>query len=82
MKNTKILDCIYIVFSLNFLTVNALTTERHFTVGAGKLYQHVYFKGTLTLKFESNLEKRFCFGLCHAAHGPKGLVFLRQTLYN
>ena len=37
-----------IVFSLNFLTA-----ERHLILGAAKLNQHIYFKGILTLKFES-----------------------------
>ena len=41
-----------IVFSLNFLTVNELTTERHLIVGAAKLNWH---KGILTSKFGYNL---------------------------
>ena len=41
-----------IVFSLNFLTVNELSTERHFLVQTAKLNQHIYLKGILTLKFE------------------------------
>ena len=40
-----------IVFSLNFLTVNELSTERHFIVWAAKLNQHIYNKGILTSKF-------------------------------
>ena len=42
-----------IVFPLNFLTVNELSTERHFIVWAAKLNQHICFKGILTLKFGS-----------------------------
>ena len=42
-----------IVFSLNFLTVNELSTERHFIVWAAKLNQHVYYKGIMTSKFGS-----------------------------
>ena len=42
-----------IVFSLNFLTVNELSTARHFIVWAAKQNQHTYFKGILTSKFES-----------------------------
>ena len=41
----------YIIeFSLNFLTVNGLSTERHFIVLAAKLNQHVYYKGIMTSK--------------------------------
>lgn len=39
-----------IVFSLNILTVNKITAERHLVVGDAKLNQH---KGTLTSKFGS-----------------------------
>ena len=42
-----------IVFSLNFLTVKELSTERHFIVWAAKLNQHVYYKGILTSEFGS-----------------------------
>ena len=42
-----------IVFSLNFLTVKKLSTERHFIVWVAKLNQHVCYKGILTSKFES-----------------------------
>ena len=42
-----------IVFSLNILTVNELSTERHFIVQAAKLNQHICFKGFLTSKFGS-----------------------------
>ena len=38
---------------MNFLTVNKLSTERHFIVWAAKLHQHIYFKSILTSKFES-----------------------------
>ena len=42
-----------IVFSLNFLTVKELNTERYFFVWTAKLNQHVYYKGSMTFKFES-----------------------------
>ena len=50
-----------IVFSLNFLTVKKLNTERHFIVWALKLNQHVYYKDIMTSEFGSKdmlLEKR------------------------
>ena len=40
-----------IVLSLNFLTVNELSTERHFIVWATKLNQILYYKGIMTSKF-------------------------------
>ena len=43
----------FIVFSLNFLTVKELSTERHFIVWAAKLNQHICSKGILILKFKS-----------------------------
>ena len=42
-----------IVFSMNFLTMKELNTERHFLVWAVKLNQHVYYKGIMTSKFGS-----------------------------
>ena len=42
-----------IVFSLNFLTVKELSTERHFIVWAAKINQHICSKGILIPKFES-----------------------------
>ena len=42
-----------IVFSLNFLTVKELSTERHFIVWAAKINRHVYYKGILTSEFGS-----------------------------
>ena len=54
-----------IVFSLKFLTLKELTTERHFIIWAAKLNQHIYFKGFLISKYRSKdmlLETRFfCF---------------------
>ena len=51
MENIESRLCIYTtVRSLNFLTVNELTAERHLIVGAAKLNQH---KGILTSKFGS-----------------------------
>ena len=40
-----------IVLPLNFLTVNELSTERHFIVWAAKLNQHGYYKGIMTSTF-------------------------------
>ena len=37
-----------VVFSLNFLTMMVLNTERHFIIWAAKLNQHVYYKSILT----------------------------------
>ena len=65
-----------IVFSLNFLTVTKLSTERHFIVWAAKLNQHIYIKGILASKFESKhllLWKRHCF------HGGGEPVEFLQT---
>ena len=42
------------VFSLNFLTMKELSTERLFIVWAAKLNQHVQYKGILISEFESN----------------------------
>ena len=53
MENSQIVWIMYIVFSLNFLTVKELSTEKHFIVWAAKLNQHRYFKGIMTLKFGS-----------------------------
>ena len=48
-----------IVFSFNFLTMNELSTERHFIVWAAKLNHHIYFKGILTSEFVLRI---CCFG--------------------
>ena len=42
-----------IIFSLCFLTMNELSTERHFIVQAARLNQHICFKGILTSEFGS-----------------------------
>ena len=42
-----------IVISLKFLTMNELSTKRHFIVWAAKLNQHVYYKSIMTSKFGS-----------------------------
>lgn len=42
-----------IMFSLNFLTVKELSTQRHFIVWGAKLNQHIYYKGIMTSKFGS-----------------------------
>ena len=52
MENSQRVWIMYIiVLSLNFLTVNELSTERHFIVWAVKLNQHGYYKGIMTSKF-------------------------------
>ena len=38
---------------VNFLTVNKLSTERHFIVWAAKLNQNVFYKGIMISKFVS-----------------------------
>ena len=43
----------YIMFSLNYLTVKELSIERQFIVWAAKLNQPIYFKSILTPKFGS-----------------------------
>ena len=53
VKFTESLDLYIIVFSLNFLTVKELSTERHLIVQAAKINQHICFKGFLTSKFGS-----------------------------
>ena len=54
MENSQRIWIMYfIVFSLNFLIVKELNTERHFIVWSAKLIQHVYYKAILTSKFES-----------------------------
>ena len=53
MENSQSLGYIYYLFSLNFLTVEELSTRRHFIVWTAKLNQHVYYKGVMTSKFES-----------------------------
>ena len=54
MKYTQRVWIMYIiVFSLNFLTMKELSTERNFIVWAAKLNQPIYFKGILIPKFES-----------------------------
>ena len=54
MENTQRVWIMYIiVFQLKFLTVNELSTERHFIVQVAKLNQHIYFKGILTSNFGS-----------------------------
>ena len=54
-----------IVFSLKFLTMKELSTERHFIVWAAKLNQNVYCKRILISKFKSKnvllLKRGFSF---------------------
>ena len=53
------------VLSLNFLTINGITTERYLIVRAANLNQH---QDTLTLKFGS--KDIYCFGktFCFCFH--------------
>ena len=54
MEYTQRVWIMYItVFSLNFLTVNELSTERHFIVQAAKLNQYIHIKDNLTSNCES-----------------------------
>ena len=53
MENSQRVWILYIVFSLNFLTVKELSTERHFIVWAAKLNQPIYFKDILISEFGS-----------------------------
>ena len=53
MENSQRVWIMYIVFSLKFLTVKELNTERHFIVWAAKLIQHICSKGILTSGFRS-----------------------------
>ena len=53
MVNSQRVWILYIVFSLNFLTVKELNTERYFIVWAAKLIQHVCSKGIMTSRFGS-----------------------------
>ena len=51
MENSQRVWIMYIiVLYLNFLTVNELSTERHFIIWTAK---HVYYKGIKTSKFRS-----------------------------
>ena len=43
----------YIVFSLEFLTVKELNTERHFITWAAKLNQNGFHEGIMTSEFGS-----------------------------
>ena len=53
MENSQRVWILYIVFSLNFLTVKELNTERHFIIWAAKLNQNGYHKGIMTSEFGS-----------------------------
>ena len=54
MENSQRVWIMYIVFSLKFLTVKELSTERHFIIWAAKLNQNGY-KGIMTSKFGSKV---------------------------
>ena len=55
MENSQRVWIMYsIMFSLNFLTVKELSTERHFIVWAAKLNHHgYYYKGIMISEFGS-----------------------------
>ena len=53
MENSQRVWIMYIVFSLKFLTVKELSTERHFIIWAAKLNLHICSKGILTSEFGS-----------------------------
>ena len=53
MENSQRVWIMYIVFSLKFLTVKELSTERHFIIWAAKLNQNGYHKGIMTSEFGS-----------------------------
>ena len=53
MENSQRVWIMYIVFSLKFLTVKELSTERHFIIWAAKLNQNGFHKGIMTSKFGS-----------------------------
>ena len=51
MENSQRVWILYIVFSLKFLTVKELITERHFIIWAAKLNQNGYHKGIMISEF-------------------------------
>ena len=54
MKNSQRVWIMYIVFSLKFLTVKELNTERHSIVWSARLNHHIYcYKGIVTSEFGS-----------------------------
>ena len=53
MENSQRVWILYIVFSLNFLTVKELNTEKHSIVWSAKLNQHISSKDIMTSKFGS-----------------------------
>ena len=53
MENSQRVWIMYIVFSLKFLIMKELSTERHFIIWASKLNQNGYHKGIMTSKFGS-----------------------------
>ena len=53
MKNSQRVWIMYIVFSLKFLIVKELSTERHFIIWTAKLNQNGYHKGIITSVFGS-----------------------------
>ena len=53
MENSQRVLILYIVFSLKFLTMKELRTERHFIIWAAKLNQNGYHKGIMTSQFGS-----------------------------
>ena len=53
MENSQRVWIMYIVFSLKFLIVKELSTERHFIIWAAKLNQNGYHKGIMTSELGS-----------------------------
>ena len=66
MENTQRLWAMYIVPSLDFLTINGLTAERHLIVGGAKLNQPKYFTGSAFVSTEGEKlwisSRLICFG--------------------
>ena len=53
MENSQRVWILYIMYSMNFLTVKELITERHFIIWAAKLNPNGYHKGIMTSEFGS-----------------------------
>ena len=53
MENSQRVWIMYIVFSLKFLTVKEVSTERLIIIWAAKLNQNGYHKGIMTSEFGS-----------------------------
>ena len=53
MENSQRVWIMYIVFSLKFLIVKELSTEKHFIIWAAKQNQNRFHKGIMTSEFGS-----------------------------